>query len=290
MSRVARLLRPVGLDGLVQTRTYRAIRDPSWTFSSLAISNRERLKALWNSQRGAHGFIVGTGPSLSNVDFSRLDGHPSIGLNRLYLGFDTFGFVPDYLACVNLLMLQQSADALKGLPCQLVTTWAGRSELAHDRSALYLRTTKDETFSRTLLDTVSTGSTVTFFAMQFAYWLGWQSVTLLGIDHNYELEAHEKKAEPHRTVTRKRRDTNHFHEEYMPAGEDWQLPDLESSERAYRRARAAFESDGRRIVDATIGGKLTVFERSPIDFARVPADRLTPHTSPDLSSPTEFQK
>jgi hypothetical protein len=41
----------------------------------------------------------------------------------------------------------------------------------------------------------------------------------------------------------------------------WQLPDLETSEIAYGMARSAFEADGRKVVDATVGGKLTVFPK-----------------------------
>ncbi len=50
----------------------------------------------------------------------------------------------------------------------------------------------------------------------------------------------------------------------------WQLPDLEASERAYRMARTAFGKDGRRVLDATKGGKLAVFSKADFDslFAR----------------------
>ena len=44
-------------------------------------------------------------------------------------------------------------------------------------------------------------------------------------------------------------------------GVKWQLPDLDNSALAYRLARTAFEADGRRIVDATVGGALSVFPK-----------------------------
>jgi hypothetical protein len=65
-------------------------------------------------------------------------------------------------------------------------------------------------------------------------------------------------------VTSEGDDPNHFSGKYFGKGFRWQLPDLEGSERAYRMARAAFEADGRKVVDATVGGKLTVFEK--VDF------------------------
>jgi hypothetical protein len=56
-------------------------------------------------------------------------------------------------------------------------------------------------------------------------------------------------------------DPNHFDPRYFGKGFRWQLPDLETSEIAYRMARRAYEQAGRRVLDATIGGKLTVFPK-----------------------------
>ena len=59
-------------------------------------------------------------------------------------------------------------------------------------------------------------------------------------------------------------DPNHFAPNYFGTGFKWQLPDLKGSERAYRMARQAYEAAGRSVVDATVGGKLTVFPK--VDF------------------------
>ena len=57
---------------------------------------------------------------------------------------------------------------------------------------------------------------------------------------------------------------NHFHPDYRKEGEVWGLPDLDLQERSFRLARKVFERDGRRIFNATRGGKLVVFPR--VDF------------------------
>jgi len=59
-------------------------------------------------------------------------------------------------------------------------------------------------------------------------------------------------------------DPNHFHPEYFGKGFRWQLPDLECAERAYCMAKEVYEENGREILDATFGGKLTVFPK--IDY------------------------
>ncbi|MDG1418764.1 MAG: hypothetical protein P8P99_13270, partial [Maricaulis sp.] len=101
----------------------------------------------------------------------------------------------------------------------------------------------------------------TFVALQLAYWMGFQKIIILGLDHQYSLERHEEELAPHQTAQRQFSDTNHFHTEYFGAGMKWQLPDLAESERAYAEAERAFSADGRKIVNATPGSQLNIFER-----------------------------
>ena len=56
-------------------------------------------------------------------------------------------------------------------------------------------------------------------------------------------------------------DLNHFSPNYFGKGFKWQLPDLEGSERAYRLAKVGYEQAGRKVLDATVGGKLEVFPK-----------------------------
>ena len=253
---------------LRRSKTYHALRDPAWTFSRRGQNNRERLRRLHNSQQGAHGFIVGTGPSLQKVDFEPLRAGPSIGLNRLFLGFERFDFVPDFLVCVNLLMLEQSGPMLSDLPCPLVASWAGRNNLPERDNQVLLRTLAGVGFSKTLMHSVYTGGTVTHVALQLAYWLGWERITLIGIDHNYVLNGPEKSIGPHGTARRTGPDLNHFQSDYMDDGTTWQVPDLRQSEEAYTLARRVFENSGRRVVDGTVGGNLDVFQRAEVSYGK----------------------
>ena len=60
-------------------------------------------------------------------------------------------------------------------------------------------------------------------------------------------------------------DRDHFDTRYFGKGFRWQLPDLDTSEVAYRMAHKAYANDNRRILDATVGGKLTVFPKLDYD-------------------------
>jgi len=93
-------------------------------------------------------------------------------------------------------------------------------------------------------------------ALQLAYHMGFNEVILVGVDHNFTT-----KGLANTTIISDGDDPNHFASNYFGKGFKWQLPDLEGSERAYRLAKDAYEKVGKRIIDATIGGKLTIFPK-----------------------------
>ncbi len=98
---------------------------------------------------------------------------------------------------------------------------------------------------------------MTYTAMQIAYYLGFQRIILVGVDHSFKTT----KGEPGSPVVSQGDDPNHFDPQYFGKGFRWLLPDLEMSELAYRIAKYQFERANREIVDATIGGKLQVFRK-----------------------------
>ena len=81
-------------------------------------------------------------------------------------------------------------------------------------------------------------------------------VVLIGVDHSFTTQG-----TPNTAVESQGDDPNHFSAAYFGKGFRWQLPDLQTSELAYRMAREAFAADGRQVLDATVGGRLTVFPK-----------------------------
>jgi hypothetical protein len=100
------------------------------------------------------------------------------------------------------------------------------------------------------------GATVTNVALQLAFYMGFEQVILIGVDHNFE-----SKGDANKTVVSDGDDPNHFDPRYFGKGFRWQLPDLETSEIGYEMARKAYEKAGRQVLDATVGGKLTIFPK-----------------------------
>ena len=231
-------------------------------------SDRERLKALRDRHQGERCFIIGNGPSLKVTDLSLLEDEISFGMNRIYLMFEELGFPTTYLFAINTLVIEQCASEICALPIPKFLTWRSRRWMSGDPGTIFVDTDYRgaESFSINLTGRVFEGGTVTYVALQAAYWMGFREVILVGVDHRYSIEG-----PANATVISKGEDPNHFHPEYFGRGFRWQLPDLEASERSYRLARAAFETDGRKIVDATVGGQLEVFPK--VDYLSLFAGR-----------------
>ncbi len=226
--------------------------DPRWAESS------RKLEQLINKHANQRCFIIGNGPSLRQTDLSKLRGEVTFGLNRIYLLFPDLGFSTTYLVSVNDLVLEQCSSEMQKLTLPKFLTWRARHWFPPDPNITYLDTdfTGVEDFSPALTGRIFEGFTVTYVALQLAYHLGFSEAILVGVDHNFVTQGTANQA-----VVSQGDDPNHFAPNYFGKGFKWQLPDLAGSERAYTLARDAYSKAGRRVLDATVGGKLTIFPK-----------------------------
>lgn len=226
--------------------------DPAWKASL------ERLQPYANRYSGRRCFIIGNGPSLRQTDLSLLRDEVTFGLNRIYLAFPELGFTTTYLVSVNELVLEQCAAEMRALSLPKFITWRARRSFRGDPGAIFLDSdfTGAEDFSGDAAGRLFEGFTVTYVALQLAFYMGFSQAILIGVDHNFQT-----KGPANQEITSSGDDPNHFSPAYFGKGFRWQLPDLDGSERAYRLAQQAYTAAGRSVVDATIGGKLRVFPK-----------------------------
>ncbi len=216
-----------------------------------------RLESLENIHQGERCFIIGNGPSLKNTDLSRLKNEFTIGMNRIYLLFPQMGFPTSYYLSVNDLVVEQCAEDIQNLGIPKFLSWHSRRWISPADNLYYLYTTyTSPKFAAHLAHRLWEGATVTYVAMQLAFFLGFKTVILIGVDHSFVTQG-----KPNTTVTSQGDDPNHFDPGYFGKGFRWQLPDLETSEIAYQMARQEYQKHGRQIYDATIDGKLRIFPR-----------------------------
>lgn len=225
----------------------------------------KRLGALKDIHKGKRAFIIGNGPSLKQTDLTKLKGEFTFGMNRIYLLFPELGFATTYFCAVNDLVIEQFAEDILALPMPKFLAWRShrhfnrRLPLAQLPTFIYTSYTGPR-FATDVRGRVWEGATVTTFALQLAFHMGFEQVVLVGVDHNFA-----SKGEANKTVISEGDDPNHFMPNYFGKGVKWQLPDLETSEIGYRMAREAYRKAGREIIDATVGGKLTVFPKADYD-------------------------
>lgn len=223
----------------------------------------QKLGQLKDIHKGQRCFIIGNGPSLQRTDLKKLRGEYSLGMNRIYLAFAEMGFETNYYLSVNDLVVEQCADDISALKIPRFVSWRARQWLEPQDNLYFLYSTyTGPIFGADIRKRMWEGATVTYMALQVAYFLGFEEVILIGVDHNFVTQG-----APNTTVVSEGDDPNHFHPGYFGKGFRWQLPDLETSEKAYRIANEAYIKAGRYVVDATIGGKLTVFPK--IDYESI---------------------
>lgn len=216
-----------------------------------------RLHFFANRHQGERAVLVANGPSLNEMDLRPLRRETVIGLNKIYLGIHRFRFYPRYLVAVNRLVIEQAAAELRRLNCVKFISSRGSHALPEDALTYHINTRKVPCrFCRDITQGVKEGHTVTYAALQIAYYMGFAEVVIIGLDHRFQY--HGEPNEEHRLDGA---DPNHFCPEYFGGGQSWQNPDLKSSEESFRIAREVFEADGRRIVDATLNGACNVFEK-----------------------------
>ena len=228
-----------------------------WQINPHRLPSLFRLNKMKNRYHGQRCFIIGNGPSLNKMDLCLLKNEFTIGLNRIYLLFPKMGFTTTFYVAVNKLVIEQCAHEIEKLPMPKFISWHARKSINVTPDMIYIRSPGSKSsFSKNPSSKIWEGSTVTYVAMQIAFYLGFSQVILIGVDHNFTT-----KGEPHKRVISEGPDPNHFSPDYFNKGFHWQLPDLESSEKAYRLAKQYFEQDGREILDATVEGKLDVFPK-----------------------------
>jgi hypothetical protein len=220
-----------------------------------------RLAALKDIHKGKRAFIIGNGPSLRQTELSKLRDEFTFGMNRIYLLFPELGFHTTYFVSINNLVIEQFADEILALPMPKFLAWHSHRHFPRQLPITQLPTFiytsyTGPRFSPDVSGRVWEGATVTNVALQLAFHMGFGQVILIGVDHNFA-----SRGDANKTVVSQGDDPNHFAPNYFGKGAKWQLPDLDTSEVGYMFAREAYGKAGREVLDATIGGKLTIFPK-----------------------------
>ena len=219
--------------------------------------NKHWCNLLKNRHEGERAVLMCNGPSLSKMDMSFLKGETVIGLNKIHLGFKDFRFYPQYYVAVNKNVLQQLSSDIKKLTCiKFLSNHC--TDLFSDDALTHIVNTHSPKnyFCTDIFRELHEGWTVTFAALQIAFFLGFDEIIIIGMDHRYKYVG-----QPNEEHVLSGADHNHFSSSYFGYGQTWDNPDLEHSEKSYRIAREIYEKNGKRIIDATLDGACEIFTK-----------------------------
>lgn len=234
-----------------------------WRFTGDYKNSLLNLNNYCNKFFGEKAVILCNGPSLNNVIFEDLQGVKTFGLNKINLLFDRTLFRPSFIVAVNKYVIEQNEDFYRSTKIPLFLSQKPSRKVGIDansnRTLLYT-SEGFPGFSGDPRSAISEGATVTYAALQLAYFMGFSKIALVGCDHSFS-----SKGPDHKAVVSGENDVDHFDKRYFSKGVKWQLPSIAESEESYLKAKRFFEKDSRIIYNCTVGGKLEIYPRLSLD-------------------------
>ena len=224
------------------------------------------LSKFHNIHKGERCFIVGTGPSLRMEDVDMLKDEYTFAVNSCLTMYDKTEWRGTYYGIVDSHAVEIMGDKLKrdDIPVFFYTdydaTYDGENGIAFpkDDSAnmmtdtfwkrLFPKAFPETDFSGDITKVVYTGKSVVYAMLQFAAYMGFSEIYLLGVDCNY--------AQPKMysdNVTYIDHKTKWTQERLLKNGNQM-LPQFEI-------AKKYADEHGFKIYNATRGGQLETFER-----------------------------
>ena len=258
------------------------------------VASNLRLEKFKNIHEGKRCFLIGNGPSLRVEDLAIIAQHGDISFaaNKIYKYYSQTAWRPNYFFAVDPHFISQNGDELatieqtKFLPqniSDLVTpgmlakiTSSNNVNLFMDRYLEYdpvkmaFRPAYDffneeyPSFSEDAAKFVYEGFTVVYLMMQWAAYMGFTEIYLLGVDHSFKNTCNYFEQFVFPQTFSPEKGTDHFCDNYHKAGELVSVPDMHANEMAYEKAEQYSREHGFRIYNATRGGNLEIFER--VDF------------------------
>lgn len=241
------------------------VQDEFWFRSFRGRRNIKNLGKLENRHLYKRCFIMGNGPSLLKSDLRLLNNEITIASNAQFLIWNESDFKPKYLTVEDKLVAEDRSkeiNKIKGLTKIFPKDLSKYLKL--DEDTLYINFLRDydgfPRFSSDFNKQVYWGGTVSFLNMQLAYYLGCREIYLIGFDHSYKVPTNVVNY----VITSDGDDVNHIHPDYFGNGYRWHDPNVARMELSYSIAKKFFSDRGVDIYNATVGGKLEIFDR--VDF------------------------
>ena len=135
--------------------------------------------------------IVCNGPSLNKVELEKIK-YPSIGMNKINLIFEKTNWRPDYVISTNGLVISQNKEFFENYDKPVFLDFKSLFVGVKGKNINYFLSHYSRKFSENFERKVGSAGTVTFSAIQLAYFLGFKNIFIVGMDHNYQGHSNKK--------------------------------------------------------------------------------------------------
>jgi hypothetical protein len=233
--------------------------------------DREAMREFEGRHKGDRLVVIGNGPSLNRLDLGLLKNEFTIGVNGIFYAKDAMGFDPTFYVVEDTAVMADNLETIRAYEAgNKFFPSIYRDRVGEADNVTYFMMNRGfyspgspnfciPRFSTDCSQQVFCGQSVTIINLQLAYYMGFAEVVLIGMDFSYVIP---DDAEINgNLITSAGDDPNHFHPDYFGKGKVWKDPKLDRVLASYSLAKRMFEADGRRIINATAGGELHLFER-----------------------------
>jgi len=227
-----------------------------WDLNPISWASRREMKRWRDRFAGEKAVIVCNGPSLQRSDLSLLKGVFTFGLNKINLLYGKTDFRPSCIVATADPVMEQNAEFFNNTDTMLFFRNTGLRWIRPRKNMVFFHIADQYKFARDCSLSLFGGGTVTFAALQLAFHMGFKEVALIGADHSYS-----RSGPSGEMVTAGSTDPDHFDPNYFAGGVNWQLPEMYLWDFSYSLAKEIYALSDRKIVNATEGGKLEIFQR-----------------------------
>lgn len=250
------------------------------TYSNLAGLLTDRSQFI----SGDVVFVLGNGPSLKNLPFTKLRNIATVGMNAAYRYWDECGWYPSYYCCMDTVVILSHADAIHRL---IVSAETYGIRYFFLRKVITERYPDLQDHPRVLfledirplcplfqVEPITTGS----YALMFMAFLGFRQIYLAGVDCNYVERisgvADGDKKNKLVIVDNVKSNPNYFFDSYQRPGDEYNVPNPSKDlhVRSWRNCAAALGAQadrlGRvRVINLNQQSKVDCFENSAVASA-----------------------
>jgi hypothetical protein len=211
---------------------------------------QDQILKFKDLHKGKRCFIACTGPSLNDINMTLLKKEIIFGLNR--------GYLKKEMPITYLVSTDPEIETQYRKELENYNKCKAKFSFNKLKNSISLNCTlSNPIFSSDLSKPFWRGHSVTSVAIHIAYYMGFRIVYIIGMDHSYNHKAAQPLPFGHHKYLKDNLDINHFSCNYISKNIVFSEVNLKGLELAYSIATKYYESNNRKLYNASTRTKLS---------------------------------